>query len=109
MSLFGMWVPHCVPHGIAINIFLVRKQHCWNKSFEVCPLRSAKSMAWIFQKGCKHEVMKVCHNQEIYICKMAWYKIVGLSKSIYMLYKENSKCGCDFYFMEIKACINSEL
>jgi hypothetical protein len=34
--------------------------------------------------------------QEINICEMAWYKIVGLSKSTYMLYKAISKQECRF-------------
>jgi hypothetical protein len=29
--------------------------------------------------------------QEINICEMAWYKIIRLSKSTYMLYKVDSK------------------
>jgi hypothetical protein len=47
--------------------------------------------------------------QEIDIYETAWYKIVGLSKSTYMLYKVDSKQRyVDFYFMETKAHINFE-
>jgi len=34
--------------------------------------------------------------QEIDIYEMAWYKIVGLSKSTYMIYKVDSKQRCRF-------------
>jgi hypothetical protein len=34
--------------------------------------------------------------QEIDICETTWYKIVGLLRSTYMLYKANSKRGCRF-------------
>jgi hypothetical protein len=33
---------------------------------------------------------------EIDICETTWYKIVGLSKSTYTLYKAYSKWGCKF-------------
>jgi hypothetical protein len=35
--------------------------------------------------------------QEIDIYEMTWYKIIGLSKSTYMLYKTNPKQGCRFW------------
>jgi hypothetical protein len=34
--------------------------------------------------------------QEIPFCETSWYKIVGLSRSTYMLYKIDSKKGCRF-------------
>ncbi len=34
-SLFEMWVSHCVAHKIVVNTFLMRRWHCWDKSFGV--------------------------------------------------------------------------
>jgi hypothetical protein len=47
--------------------------------------------------------------QEIDIYEMTCYKIIGLSRSTYMLYKVNSKWRCNFCFMETKACIHLKL
>ncbi len=35
--------------------------------------------------------------QEIDICETAWYKISGLLRSKYMLYKANCKQGCNLF------------
>jgi hypothetical protein len=34
--------------------------------------------------------------QGVDICKTAWYKVIGVSMSTYILYKSNSKRGCWF-------------
>ncbi len=66
-SLFGMWVMHYVVHGIIVNIFLMRRQSCWKKSFGVWLLESAKCMAWIFQEGCMWE--QTWNNESL-----SWFK-----------------------------------
>ncbi len=44
----------------------------------------------------RYEAMEISHYENVDICKIAWYKIIGVSMSMYVLYKSNNKQGCWF-------------
>jgi hypothetical protein len=44
----------------------------------------------------KHELTKVYDYASVDIYETTWYKIIGVSKSTYVLYKFESKWGCQF-------------
>jgi len=44
----------------------------------------------------RYEAMEISHYESVDICEIAWYKIIGVSMSMYVLYKSNNKRGCWF-------------
>jgi len=108
-SLCTMWVWQSVAPWIVVNIsswkdlvverrvfkFVIwRPQNLW--------FRYSKKVAY----GGIGSGLKFTTIQGLDICEIAWYYIIGLSKSTYMLYKLDSKQCFSFYHMGIKVRIN---
>jgi hypothetical protein len=47
--------------------------------------------------------------QETDVCEIVWYKIMGISRSSYMSYKQETKEGARFYNIEIRGVKSSKL
>jgi hypothetical protein len=71
------------------------RQEFWGLSFEECKVYGMDIPRRLHVKA-NMKQWKFITIQEIDICEMAWYKIIGLSKSTYMLYKVNPKRECKF-------------
>jgi predicted transcriptional regulator len=71
----------------------ILKHKFWNKSFEersACMLNILKRL---HRRGdCNHA--KYVMLQEKDVCEITWYKIMWISRSTYMNYKQESKIGC---------------
>jgi len=95
LSTLSSWEDNIVEKRI-LGFFLWRMQSVWHGYSKMVACER------------KHEGWKFIMIQEIIICEMTWYKIIGLSKSTYMLYKIDSKRGCNvcLYLTITKVHIN---
>ncbi len=99
MSLFKMLMSYYIAHGITINIFLVKRAWCWEdfwgpsfEDYKAYGLNIPKRLDMI-RNVKQQEFITI---QEIDICETTWYKIIGLLRLKYMLYKVDYKWGCKF-------------
>jgi hypothetical protein len=108
-----MWILWYVALRITINIFFMRRWHCWKKSFGVCSLKSAKLMAWIFQEDCMWE--ETWNNKSLsQFKKLTYVKQHGIRLLVcpyqHTCYtKQIPSEDVDFYLMVTKTHINSKL
>ncbi len=71
------------------------KEEFWGLSFEECKVYGMDILRRLHVRAYMNQ-WEFIIIQEIDIYETTWYKIIGLSKSTYMLYKVNSKRGCRF-------------
>jgi hypothetical protein len=71
------------------------REEFWGLSFEKCKAYGMDIPRRLHVRT-NTKQQKLMMIQEIDIYEMTWYKIIGLSRSTYMLYKVDSKQGCKF-------------
>jgi hypothetical protein len=72
---------------------ILLKQEFWNKSFENQTTHTLDISRRLHgRRGAS--CTKFVTIQKIYIYEIAWYKIMGISRSTYMSYKHESKRRC---------------
>ncbi len=83
---------NCCQHLLCKMMGLL-KDKFWNKSFEERSTHTLDIPKRLHQRG-DYNHAKFVTLQKTDVCETTWYKIMGISRSIYMSYKQENKRGC---------------